>query len=217
VITEPEVIPMASRPGAQGRQARAPEAARQHLRPQPARSVTFSDELAVELEPEWPSAGMACPRTWTSDGRYQAPDYCGTYRLGRPPVAVMTSAACCNWAILVLENPVVGRQHIGGLPEGRCISVARVLKTSAACPSIAAVRAPGAGRGAGQDINDLAELRDGVGVERSRLLQLVSYLPEPFHRRGNDAEQKLDERVLVNGPSPAKARPLLSSSVQKPV
>jgi hypothetical protein len=134
---------MASRPGAQGRQARAPEAARQHLRPQPARSVTFSDELAVELEPEWPSAGMACPRTWTSDGRYQAPDYCGTYRLGRPPVAVMTSAACCNWATLVLENPVVGRQHIGGLPEGRCISVARVLKTSAACPSIAAVRAPG--------------------------------------------------------------------------
>ena len=35
--------PRASRPGAQGRQARAPEAARQHLPPQPAHTATSDD------------------------------------------------------------------------------------------------------------------------------------------------------------------------------
>lgn len=41
---------MASRPEAQGRQARAPEAARQHLPPQPGQTVTFGYELSAGLE-----------------------------------------------------------------------------------------------------------------------------------------------------------------------
>src|ERR1700683_3024719 len=32
--------------------------------PQDRRPVTFSDELAAELESNWPPTGKACPRTW---------------------------------------------------------------------------------------------------------------------------------------------------------
>ena len=55
---------MASRPGAEGRQARAPEAARQYLLPQPMQAVTFGYELSAGLESEWPPSGKCCPRTW---------------------------------------------------------------------------------------------------------------------------------------------------------
>jgi hypothetical protein len=55
---------MASRPGAQGRQARVPEAVRQHLLSQPAQAVTFGYELSAWLESKWPPSGMYCPRTW---------------------------------------------------------------------------------------------------------------------------------------------------------
>ena len=60
--TEPQVHPGASRPGAQGRQARAPEAARQHSPPQDRQPVTFSDELTAEPDSIWPPTGKACPR-----------------------------------------------------------------------------------------------------------------------------------------------------------
>jgi hypothetical protein len=105
------------------------------------------------------------------------------------------------------QGPVVERYDVGGLTEGRCRALER-----AGAEDVGRVRkhrggpGAGAGRGAGHNVDDLAELRDGVGVERSRLLQLVGYLLKPFHWRGKGAEQQLGERVLVNGAERGQGR-----------
>ena len=102
-LQDPEVIRGQADPE---RRAARPEHRKRRgsIGPQDRRTVTFSDELAAELDPDWPPTGKTCPRTWISGGRYQTDGFSRTasrFRAAvlphRCPIVVAGPASATAW------------------------------------------------------------------------------------------------------------------------